>query len=417
MDKKIYSIMSKEQQALCMMLSESLFNNLVVIDNNVDWKNLLRESKSQSVTPIVFGNLHYLDSIIQVPEEIKAEINKAVETKVMQNIRVRHSHGYLHKLMSDAGIKYCILKGVASAHYYSQPILRNMGDVDFYVDRKDVDAVKHLLFDEGFELDSDDGGEHGHHMVFRKKGMHLELHFEIAGIPKGDVGELIRGYCTDIIETASETTEEYVTYNNPDAFHHGLVMILHMQHHMTIEGIGLRHLCDWAVFVNSFKNNEFSELFKDKLSSVGLWRFAVIMSIVAAKLILMPEQRWMGEIEISDDTVEAIAEDIMLGGNFGRKQGSRKYESLTITVAGRDGKNKSKIVRMFESLNKIVVGHWPIVRKITFLYPVGWIYFVLRFFILLLVGKRNVPDFIGSFKGSDRRSEIYSKLGLFETKE
>ena len=55
--------------------------------------------------------------------------------------------------------------------------------------------------------------------------------------------------------------------------------------HMTSESIGLRHLCDWAVFVNSISNNEFVGLFSENLKSFGLWKFAQIMTATSEKYL------------------------------------------------------------------------------------------------------------------------------------
>jgi len=183
---------------------------------------------------------------------------------------------------------------------------------------------------------------------------------------------------------------------------------------MISEGIGLRHLCDWAVFVNHFKGNEFSDVFKDKLKRVGLWDFARIISITASVYLKMPEQPWMYEDESDIEKAIGILMDILTGGNFGRKIKSRKYEGMLISVAGRDGKKKNKISRSFESHNKVVKAHWPIVKKVPILYPIGWIFFLLRLFIMIALGKRPNIRLLSSLKGSDRRSKLYASLKLFE---
>lgn len=46
-------------------------------------------------------------------------------------------------------------------------------------------------------------------------------------------------------------------------------MLLHVAGHLINTGIGLRHLCDWAVFVAKFSDEGFCEMFEDKLKAVG----------------------------------------------------------------------------------------------------------------------------------------------------
>ena len=54
----------------------------------------------------------------------------------------------------------------------------------------------------------------------------------------------------------------------PSHFHHGLNLLLHTNQHLLGEGLGLRHLCDWAVFAAGFSDEEFRELFEEKLKAV-----------------------------------------------------------------------------------------------------------------------------------------------------
>lgn len=85
-----------------------------------------------------------------------------------------------------------------------------------------------------------------------------------------------------------------MTFRNPEPFYHGLIMLLHMRHHLLAEGMGLRHLCDWAVFVDHFSDDEFRAMFEKKLKKTGLWRFAVTVSLSAHLAIGLPYREFMG---------------------------------------------------------------------------------------------------------------------------
>lgn len=71
-------------------------------------------------------------------------------------------------------------------------------------------------------------------------------------------------------------------------------------HHLLGEGIGLRHLCDWAVFADSLKEKEFRSLFETKLKSIGLWKFACILSQVCYKYLHCHNLSWL-EGRYADD--------------------------------------------------------------------------------------------------------------------
>ena len=62
------------------------------------------------------------------------------------NLTVNKSHLKIHKLLTDAGIPYVIIKGLASGLYYPDFLLRSMGDVDFLISENDVEKAFRACF-------------------------------------------------------------------------------------------------------------------------------------------------------------------------------------------------------------------------------------------------------------------------------
>lgn len=180
-------------------------------------------------------------------------------------------------------------KGAASASYYLTPAFRSMGDVDFLVKTEDVERAGKVLEEHGLKPWDQ---EHISHIVYRGPRMHYEMHFNLAGTLNGTVGELVREYTKDIFEKAETRSIVSGIAMLPSPFHHGLILLLHTCHHLTGEGVGLRHLCDWAVFENTFSEAEFREIFEEKLKAIGLWRFAQIFTRTSIKYLGADERSW-----------------------------------------------------------------------------------------------------------------------------
>ena len=72
-------------------------------------------------------------------------------------------------------------------------------------------------------------------------------------------------------------------------------------------GIGLRHLCDWAVFVDSV--DDFEKDFKDKLTECGLYRFAQILTQLSSKYLGLKKQAW-AEGVLDDSLLHSLILDI-----------------------------------------------------------------------------------------------------------
>lgn len=397
--------MTEVQSTILNLLSNALFDRKRVIQRQ-DWIDVLQETKNQAIGQLVES---VLDRSLLSTEEAKAWKEFAL-TGIAHNIRVNHNHSQLHEWLSD--IPYVILKGTASAFYYPVPSYRSMGDVDFLVREEDLNRVGEILAKHGLKPWDE---EHISHIVFRGLGMHYEMHFNLAGTPNGTAGDLVREYTNDIFEKAQELTIDTGKAMLPSPFHHGLVLLLHTCHHLTGEGIGLRHLCDWAVFENSFSDEEFQEMFEYKLKKIGLWHFAQVLTRASVKYLGADDKTWA----VADERlVDAIMEDILTGGNFGRKDSNRAIQTMLISDRGKDGVGKSSIpVQFLRSANKIVYVKWPAARKNKLLLPVGWIVFGARRVIRELVGKRKKTNIKRLFDCADQRRKLYSQLRLYETED
>ena len=270
---------TKTETTILSALSKGIRGEKYVAEKSVDWQEVLKESKVQSVCLSVFDALSEESAI---EDEVFQKFELISAKQISQNMTVHSHHNYLHNLMEQKGIDYCVIKGSSSAYYYKNPLIRAMGDVDFLVKKEDLEKAKKVLIEEGFSLYED---KHISHFVFKKGRMHFEMHFSLPGMPQGKYGEIIKTYLSDIFEKSETVTIEGLEFKTPSAFHHGLILLMHTYHHMLGEGVGLRHLCDIAYFINNFNENEFEEIFKEKLEKCGLWHFAKILAHTCYKYL------------------------------------------------------------------------------------------------------------------------------------
>ena len=137
--------MTKAQEVLITIIGKQLFSNECELPTVEDWDSVLYEALQQAVFPIAFS---YLEDMSLINEVRQAYIKQNAEYQASA-IRNFYYHSELHKLLSANNIMYVILKGQASAYYYSDPILRVMGDVDFLIHKEERDKVDQLLLDKG----------------------------------------------------------------------------------------------------------------------------------------------------------------------------------------------------------------------------------------------------------------------------
>ncbi len=413
MEKMNYDAFPLTQRTIFGLLACHLFDVPFQEEDGVDWEAVLVESRKQAVLMQVFDDCQRLSGL---SDEKRERIGKFMLNGLLKNARNHAQHSDMHRLLSNAGISYSTLKGVASARYYPDPQTRTMGDVDFYVDKSDLDRAIALFQESGFEVS---GMDHISHVILRKKRVHMEMHHVPAGVPDGDVGELVRAYLSNLREHAVLVENQTVTCVCPSDFHHGLIMLMHLQHHLLAEGVGLRHLCDWAVFVHHFRETEFVQLFKERLMRIGLWRLARLMSLCSVLYLGLPEQDWMREDQDDDQIAQALMQDIIDGGNFGSKDPQRIYEGLFISNRGKGGVQNNRLQQGIQALNRITRQKYPVLGSHTLLLPIGWCAAVGGYLRNNIERRKNGKKIytMDAYKKSAPRISLYQRLGLYVPEE
>ncbi|MBQ9375828.1 MAG: nucleotidyltransferase family protein [Ruminococcus sp.] len=393
------------QQTVLDLLANELFHANRQTPMDIDWKAVYQESHQQTVHSLVYSAL---------PDDIKnSEQVQKWRDKVMyslsNNYFFNYEHTQLNKTMESAEIPYVVLKGSVSASYYPNPIMRIMGDVDFLVDKNDMKKADKLLLSKGFKRIA---SKHEFEKAYYRNNAIWEMHSRVNGVPEGKAGEKINLYLQNVIADAVRIDIDNGYYMRPSTFHHGLIMLVHTARHMITSGIGLRHLCDWAVFVEAIQD-EFVDLFEDKLKEVGLWRFAQLLTQLSVVYLGSTPQTWMGEVD--EDLLYKLMQDIFDSGNFGHKNMKRSDEAKFITSRKKGSVSDSSVLKQSVlSANEIVRKHWRFADKVPIVYPAGWAYFGGRYYIRYRMGKRKKIEVKGLIEGATDRKELYKQMRLYE---
>lgn len=390
-------MITETQKLVLLLTSASLFNHSIEAPKSIDWEEIRKESCEQTVHLAVFEVCEKA-----LPEDSYQSWKKMVSRTIANNMRVSYEHCEAAELMRKNNIPHVFLKGMASASYYQSPEVRVLGDVDVLVEERYLTLLEKVLGESGFSSEKD---QEGIHVAFhRPPNSNWEIHRDVNGIPNGRVGEKCREYLADIIETAVVIDTVYGKIRVPDTFHHGLVLLLHTASHLTAEGIGLRHLCDWAVFYASLSEKEFTFLFEEKLKACGLWRFACILTLTCMSYLHAPERVWAGEAD--EVLLESLISDILNGGNFGKKDEDRYRQIKYISNRGeRTIDEKGTLRQVLDTIEKKAEveekSKWRVITE--------YVGMVLR-------GERKL-DQRTTLQEAEKRKKIYQEFHLFTIEE
>lgn len=373
----------------------------------ISWSALLQEATAQTVFPIFFDVLSGIQD--QIPEDIYQKCFDYTRRCIVGNMRTEHAQSQLVGVLEQGQHPYVILKGESAAAYYPKPELRQLGDVDFLIIPEQANAITAKMQGLGYQHSWEPGD---YHQVLRKPGAYLEMHMDVAGMPEGSARQAVSDYLSTIFEESQPMECEFGTFQAPCEAHHGLILLLHMQHHVLAKGMGLRHIMDWACFVNKTAHKTFwEERLLPLLRRIGLLHFAAVMTKLASVYFHSRCPDWAAEPE--ESLCQALMEDILSGGNFGHKDQDRARSLNMLPNWETSEKREGKWKLLYRTLRKSAL-HWhpEFENK-----PVRLFFAMcgraIRYVFLYIRGKR--PNLLKAASHADARRSIYEQLRLFET--
>lgn len=368
----------------------------------VDWDGVFKEAKAQAVA------LMALEAGVKYKEYISnyndwENIAAAAHT---ENVRTAYNEQRLNALMQ--GRPFLILKGMAAASYYPNPRERSIGDIDFLIDSSQREEIEELLTKNGYQNWNKD---HVCHVVFKKGDAHLEMHFEIAGIPYGKAGEIIREFMTDAVKHSVIGEFDGWSFPAPEDIYHGLIILLHMQHHMLGEGLGLRHICDWACYLQKTQDKPFWSELINLFKKIGILTYAKVVSKISSMYFHINCPEWAESAD--EELCRDVMNDVLTGGNFGRKDDLRAKSGMMISEHGKSGTSRGKLSNLFWTLHHTTAAMFPVVKKCPMLYPILDTYRALLYLVRTAKGERN--SLIKLIPMANQRKSLYDRLHIFET--
>jgi len=217
---------------LCRLtFSEGLIGRLTEIASGIrDWDYFTRLASEHGIAALVWKNLEKLRLLKFVPEQNAESLHSSLLLSLTRNAFHIAGTEEVLNLMSNAGIKVVILKGLAlEITVYGNSGLRQMTDVDILVDRHDYIKARSILMENGYDSLPVKSGFHkpimewtGKHLPsLIKNGLSVDIHLELFPGKRNSLTSLI-------LETASEIKFERETAFIP----HPRLLFLYLARHL-----------------------------------------------------------------------------------------------------------------------------------------------------------------------------------------
>ena len=279
-----------------------------------EYKEVMEVAEKQCVTGLISDCLK--SNGVTLQKKCVIHMLKLQNSLIKSNQGLNDGVVELSRLFNQHQIRYVIVKGQTIAAFYPKPQLRVPGDIDFWVAPEDImKAIEVLNQTWGTNLRYERFGLK--HMCFDYNNLTYELHKNLLALTtKKNVA-----YLDHLIESQPIqpiVIDGYDKVLTPDPTVNTLYTFCHLFHHLRIEGLAWRQLCDWAVLMKHYQSQIDNKKLLDYLETMGYTKaYAAFGSIIVRKLGFPKEEFPLPITEKDIKWGEKILEDILRHGNWG----------------------------------------------------------------------------------------------------
>lgn len=312
--------MNQNQVLLLSLLRAALFGEKLDASAfaEANWKQILRLADIQAVSSLALDGMGMLPaSALRMPLGEKLSHIGKMQRLEQVNMLNRCVIVKIDKVLKSEGIPVVFMKGQTTALRYPNPLHRTPGDIDFVVNPKDFKMTMEVLEKIGTV---DHGLVHEHHGMAWVNGVTVEPHYKVHNYQCPSTDHAMQEMFASVFpsELSSADMDEYAVPVFPPTFE-SVFLISHMVNHVYEEGLGLRQVIDYAMFlhrcadkVNWMQHHEYLH----RMHMERSWR---IFTCICVDYLGMPLPSQVEPFSNQEKVwAEKMMADIMRVGNFGR---------------------------------------------------------------------------------------------------
>ena len=360
------------------------------------WNQVYVEAQAQAVAGIIAP---VMANHSEIPDSIRYRWSAVQKPYAIRYTQMAAGQNETCKLLQQAGIPVVVMKGMAAAIYYPIPDYRTMGDVDLLVSPENYKSAVKLLEDNGYELKGEE--ESQYHTAFTRYKILYELHQSPAGVHRAEKGDAISEYILSGLEHIEINEIGQECFPILPWKQNGMELIWHIRQHL-YNGLGLRHIVDWMMFVNYMLDDTRMAGYMHDLKKCGLDYLAIVVTKMCQKYLGLPKEKNTWCDGADEELCDELMEFIMGQGNFGVKALDEK------TAKVLSGYSSPRI--MLTKLQALGEANWKVLKKYPEMTPLAFIYGGFYAVRTLMKSNRGIKKMIKEFKLGNRRKRLFSRL-------
>ena len=243
------------------------------------WDDIFRMAADQGVCAVIGDGMERLPEKLRPPRDIRLRWALTAERQEKRYRRQQEKTAKMAAAFAENGIRMLVLKGLGLSRDYPVPAHRECGDIDIYLFGASDEGDRLLL-----QMGAQPYFDVPKHSSHTWDGILIENHRTILNVRRNRNERELNALLTAVLEQEGvcEIGENIAV---PPATFNAIYLLRHAAVHYQKEGIAVRHLCDWACFLERHGHEIDRQLFHKALADYRLDRFEALMTAAAVRYL------------------------------------------------------------------------------------------------------------------------------------
>lgn len=262
-------------QQLVQLIRISVSGKTEPLASKIDWTEMMHYSSEQGVLGIAFGAIEHLRDEDRPHVDFIMDWMRQVTYIESINKRNKEIITELASLLNGNDVKMLLFKGYGLSLSWPKPDARPVGDIDIYTFGQWEKADKVICNKLGITSDT----SHHKHSELNYKGRVVENHYDFLNIyahrSTAEIEAILLG------ELNAYPDKEIDNLYHPSVRFYSLYLLRHSGEHFASTRMFLRHVLDWAFFVQS--NAVDWDWLLLTLDKVGMRQYLAVLNVICTQ--------------------------------------------------------------------------------------------------------------------------------------
>ncbi len=399
-------ILDPEQEIILDIIRHTLYNEPFIHNETANWDSVFFEMKQQGI-----GS--FIQAVPKTAIHEKGTIHDCqgyVIWQLLKQKRILQEQSKIDRLMSDNGIEYVIIKGYAAAINYPKVEFRIMGDIDILTRPDQYELAISTFIENGYKL-IHPRVENERHAELSGDQVIIEVHRQVSSFNEMDKANWMDKKLFSAIHRRMIYRIGDSSFPGLPVLENGMVLLHHMNQHLE-DGIGLRQIIDWMMYVDKHLNDVlWNEEFKNCAQMMGLENLAKATTKMCTIYLGLDVEKCQWCVDANEKLCGKLLRDVFHNGNLGHKNNHVAGKVLLVSSHGHTP------AEFFRRLQAIGLANWKLAQNNRLARCFAWGYQAIDYLKRTKSGSVRILQIVSNIAYGWKRNKMLSQLGVRRIKK